>query len=750
VLDDFGVLGRRSVLGDGVSLGTGAFVAADVVVGAGTTAGANLTLGYGAVVGADVRFEFDDIVVGNLVHIDDGAVIHTGAHVGRDARVHAGATVDLGATVGAGATLGTGAVLGEFSRLSSGAVIGGGSVLGDRVVIGRDVTTGVQVSIGSDSVVRAGASIGQYATLAPNSRVPRGEVVPEGPPPAPPATTLTLGYAAIKQVTLSWTASPSATFYRVFESHDGVAPFTQLGGDLTTLSSSATVPLHLRGQARYKVAACNASGCTDSPSVAVTGYLVPSIGYFKPSNMDAGDEFGRRLALSDDGNTLVVGAPFEDSGALGVNGGQANNTSDAGAAYVFVRSGSTWVQQAYLKASNTGAGDNFGDAVTISADGNTVVVGARGEDSNAGGIGTSGLTNNFDGSGAVYVFQRTGTTWAQQAFIKADLPGPGDSFGTVVALSDSGDRLLVGAPNEDNDGVGVNGFLNDNDNTPNSGAAYLFQRTGTTWAQAVYFKASNANGGDNFGTAVALSGDGATAVISSKFERSNATQVNGDQGDNSLLNAGAVYVYARPGATWVQQAYLKAHNTEAGDQFGGGVATSGDGSTVAVFAENEDGCGVGVGANGADNGCTDSGAVYLYQRTGVTWSFLTYVKASHSPSSEFGRGLAVSGDGLLLASGDFRVSGSTQGVNGPYDNNGSFGESGEVDVYRRDSEVWSHASHVKASNTGNGDMFGFSVSLSADGSTMAVGARNEMSNAATVGGDQTNNSLSSAGAAYLY
>ncbi len=149
------------------------------------------------------------------------------------------------------------------------------------------------------------------------------------------------------------------------------------------------------------------------------------------------------MALS--GDTLVVGAYEEDSNATGVNGEQGNNlASNAGAAYVFVRSGNTWSQQAYLKASNTGADDLFGWSVALSGD--TLVVGAWGEDSNATGVGGDQGNNLAEYAGAAYVFVRSGGLWSQQAYLKASNTGADDGFGSSVALS--GDTLVVGANRE--------------------------------------------------------------------------------------------------------------------------------------------------------------------------------------------------------------------------------------------------------------------------------------------------------------
>jgi hypothetical protein len=199
--------------------------------------------------------------------------------------------------------------------------------------------------------------------------------------------------------------------------------------------------------------------------------------YLKASNTGAADQFGFSVSVSDD--TVVVGALGEDSSATGVNGNQADNSANgAGAAYVFVRSGATWSQQAYLKASNTSTADEFGWSVAVSGD--TLVVGALFEASNATGVNGNQADNSAPNSGAAYVFVRSGVTWSQQAYLKASNTGVGDQFGYSVSVS--GDTVVVGAAGDDSNATGVNGNQADN-SANNAGAAYVFVRSGTTWSQ---------------------------------------------------------------------------------------------------------------------------------------------------------------------------------------------------------------------------------------------------------------------------
>jgi hypothetical protein len=191
--------------------------------------------------------------------------------------------------------------------------------------------------------------------------------------------------------------------------------------------------------------------------------------YLKASNIRISGSFGKSVALY--GDTLAVGAHTEASAATGVNGDQQDNSAlGAGAVYVFVRNGATWMQQAYLKASNTGTNDSFGASVALYGD--TLAVGATGEASAAIGVNGNQQDNSAISAGAFYVFVRNGAMWMQQAYLKASNAERFDSFGASVALY--GDTLVIGAIYEDSAATGVNG--NQQDNTADrAGALYIFR-----------------------------------------------------------------------------------------------------------------------------------------------------------------------------------------------------------------------------------------------------------------------------------
>ena len=481
--------------------------------------------------------------------------------------------------------------------------------------------------------------------------------------------------------------------------------------------------------AGFLASVLSASGCWDDG-----GKPSSDSPYLKASNTEAADRFGRSVAVS--GDTIVVGAVQEDSSATGVNGNQSDNSvPDSGAAYVFVLGGLTW-QQAYLKASNTGRYDRFGNDVAISGD--TIVVGASDENSSSAGVGGDQSDESAPDSGAAYVFVRSGFTWSQQAYLKASNAESSDLFGSVAI---SGDTVIVGAPYEGSSATGVNGDQSNN-SAPRSGAAYVFVRSGGTWSQEAYLKASNTESGDEFGTSVAISGD--TVVIGARDEDSSSTGVGGDQSDNGAQQSGAAYVFVRSGSTWTQEAYLKASNTGAGDHFGHSVAISGE--TIVVGAPFEESSATGVDGDQSDNSAEVSGAAYVFVRSGSIWSQRAYLKASNTERDDgFGISVAISGDRIVVSAPWERS--SATGVDGDQSDN-SAEASGAAYVFVRSGSTWAQEAYLKAYNAEAYNEFGCAVAVS--GETIAVGAPEECSSATGVGGDQSDNGAPGSGAVYVF
>ncbi|RZJ17428.1 MAG: integrin [Haliea sp.] len=574
---------------------------------------------------------------------------------------------------------------------------------------------------------------GTASTDVTNIQVSCAAIVAVAPPIPVPAvpTGLTMTYG-IKRFNLAWgtvtaPVNGGAVTYRVFEDPDGAGPLAsaQISGSLAGASYTHSVSglLHTRLNARYSVQACNSGGCS-TPTAAITPNLTQAIGYFKASNTGSGDTFGYAVALSGDGNTLAVGAVGEGSNAIGINGdGSDNSAPVSGAVYIYIRSAGTWSQQAYVKASNSAAGDAFGDSVALSADGSTLAVGAIGQ----------------GGDGAVYVFTRSAGNWNQQAYVKAS--NVTSTFGNSVALSADGGTMAVGAWHE-GDQAGPTTIF--------SGAAYVFTRTAGVWTQQAYLKASNTGAFDQFGSSVALSNDGNTLAVGAFGERSNATGINGDQTNNSTPQAGAVYVFTRSAGTWSQQAYVKASRSGP-KHFGGSVALSADGNTLAVGAYGEGSNATGVNGDQTDTSAPDAGAVYVFTRSGATWSQQAYVKASNTEGGDqFGISVALSADGNTLAVGAWIEAGSVAGIGGDQSDNSAI-QAGAMYVFTRSGATWNQRAYVKASNPESGDGFGYrTVALSADGNTLAVGAFHEAGSATGINGNQADNSGFNTGAVYLY
>ena len=290
----------------------------------------------------------------------------------------------------------------------------------------------------------------------------------------------------------------------------------------------------------------------------------------------SGEDFGYSVAIS--GDTVVIGAHLDDDRGMG-----------SGSAYVFVRSGDTWTRQAKLTAVDGAGADYFGDAVALSGD--TAVIGAYGDD-DAG-----------QNSGSVYIFTRTGTDWAQQAKLRAADAAAFDYFGAAVAISS--DTAVIGAHGDDS----------------SSGSVYVFTRSGTDWEQQAKLRAADAAGWDYFGYSVAISGD--TLVAGAYWDD--------DQGAES----GSAYVFTGSGSSWAQQAKLTAADGAVEDYFGSSVAVSGDIAVIGAFQDDDDGA--------------RSGSAYRFVRSGSAWSQQAKLTAEDATEDgRFGYAVAISGDNVVI------------------------------------------------------------------------------------------------------
>lgn len=495
----------------------------------------------------------------------------------------------------------------------------------------------------------------------------------------------------IKQLVFSWDEVQYTDYYRLLENPDSHSGFTQMGEDIPadTLTATQDIAVHLFDwpNAQYQLESCNATGCSVSDVISATDVMLDTIGRIRVDTADIAlsadgqtiavadfwdgaayvlrfngedwiqqaritgsntdrlndyfaHEAGDSVALSADGNTLAVAARYEWSSATGINGDETDNSAPfSGAVYLFRFDQDNWYQQAYIKASNTDTRDSFGITIALSTDGNTLAVGAFGEDSCAVGINGDQSNNACENSGAAYLFRFEDDTWYQQAYVKTSNTDSGDVFGHALDLSANGNTLVASG----------------------AGGAYVFRFDGIAWYQQAFVEASNAQATDRFGLTIALNATGNTLAIGAPGEDSSATGINGDQYDESATDSGAVYVFRFDGLHWYQQAYVKASNTEPGDQFGyghdGGIGLSADGNILVAGAPWEDSGATGINGNQADNSSYKAGAAYVFQFDGTNWSQHAYVKAAKPPfydyfmpvTNYFGQIIAVSADGRMLA-----------------------------------------------------------------------------------------------------
>jgi trimeric autotransporter adhesin len=531
------------------------------------------------------------------------------------------------------------------------------------------------------------------------------------PPPVavPAATTLSIS-AAVKTLNFSWTPSVGATTYRLLVDINGTSSFTEVGADIVAPSTTSAQFINVSElnwpSAQYRIDSCNASGCNSSASKGVSDLMLQAMGVLTASNGEISDHFAYALALSGDGKTLIVGATQHQIRAE---------------VYVFTLTGGTWVQQTIISDPTPLNGGQFGFAVAISADGNTVAIGAPSESGGGHGINSDPTDPSAEYSGAAYVYTRSESQWSMQAYVKNSVDERSLAFGSSVALSASGDLLVAGAPNDDLCGTGVDP-TGCTGGTDASGTVYSYRRTGTVWADDAYFKASNPDFSDYFGFAVAVSGDGNTMMVGAIFEAGGVGGINGDQSDNSVQQAGAAYVFGYANGAWTQQAYVKSQNPSAQGGFGCSGALSQDGSTLVIGECQNPSNASGVNGNSADTSLRAAGAAFIYTRTANAWTQQAYLKASNPVvAGRFGTSVALTSDGSTLLVGGIGDSSAAKGVDGDQADI-SIGQSGAAYLFRRAGSIWSQTSYLKPaadSVTGN---FGVSAGVSNNGDTLAIGA----------------------------
>jgi hypothetical protein len=369
-------------------------------------------------------------------------------------------------------------------------------------------------------------------------------------------------------------------------------------------------------------------------SFGLFGQSPPSPNPLAPGDSTYFQQFG--WAVAADGDTVVVGAPVDSPGGV----------YNAGAAYVFVRDGNTWIEQAKLAANDAVEFSQFGGAIAL--EGDTAAVGARYDSANAG---------------AVYVFARQGNQWMQQAKLTPRDAASGQEFGGAVALD--GDLVAVGAMADAQGGY-------------NAGAAYVFARTGQGWAEQAKVMSDVPHPGDLFGFAIAI--DGETVVVGAPFE------------DDVAMDAGAAYVFTRTVSGWTERTKLLARDGATSDLFGWSVAIAGNRSLI--------------GAPQKSGTAEFAGVGYTFTRDGVAWTPEARLEAIPAGASDYlGYSVALRGDwaaiGAPLDSSRAQVSGTAR-------------------LFQWDGNAWTQDCQLDGGSALPGDEFGSSVALA--NSWLVVGA----------------------------
>jgi hypothetical protein len=356
-----------------------------------------------------------------------------------------------------------------------------------------------------------------------------------------------------------------------------------------------------------------------------------------------GDAFGWGVAI--DGDTAIVGA-YADDTASG---------ADSGSAYVYVRQGGVWIEQAQLFGSDMSPGDGFGIAVAVYGD--TAIVGAYLDNLPDGG---------GDDGGSAYVFVRSDGVWTEQAHLFAPDAAAGDLFGAAVALS--GDTAAIGAPIDDSQ----------------TGAAWVFVRTGAGWAPQARLRASDREAFDAFGNAVAISGD--TVIVGTWLD------------DTEVFDQGSAYVFTRSGSTWSEQQHLLASDGDFGDWFGNAVAIAGDTALVGAWLDD-----TAAGEN--------AGSAYVFVRSDGVWSEQAHlVPSDGAPLDFFGNAVALAG--------------RTAVVGGYLDDSPNAVDRGSAYVFMRSGGAWQERARLFAPRGRTEDYYGSGIAAtrSADGTHVIVGA----------------------------
>ncbi len=365
------------------------------------------------------------------------------------------------------------------------------------------------------------------------------------------------------------------------------------------------------------------------------------------------DNFGRAVAISADGNTIVVGAIFND-----------DNADNSGSAFIYKWDGINW-NKTQLLASDGEANNYFGNSVSVSADGTRVIIGAHFDSEVA------------SRAGAAYVYRWDGIDWSNESKITALDGAAFDYFGYSVSISATGERVVIGSYQDDDKGN-------------QSGSAYIFTLNEEVWEQTVKISASDGAVNQFFGESVSISGNGNSIIIGAKYDTEHGNL------------SGAAYIYKWDGIDW-NESKLAATDIAAGDNFGISVSISYNGD-IALIGSHQD-----------DNNGIDSGSAYIFNLRETIWEQTAILVATDGAAGDnFGKAVSISDDGNSAI------------IGAPLDDDEG-DDSGSAFIFTLTDNSWNQTSKLLATESGilDGDIndyFGESVAISYDGNSVTVGS----------------------------
>lgn len=556
-------------------------------------------------------------------------------------------------------------------------------------------------------------------------------------PPASAPENLSITPEPVKQFIVSWDLVEDSTYYRLYENTDGMSGYQLVADDITETSYAFEVALYEKLNASYLVQACNEGGCSvDSDAVYVGDNLNDAIGYFKPpvtasSSAGLGQLYGG-FAMSADGNTLAVNISLDLEGREITSGNADAEMEDASSAiYIYRKNDQGWLKTDTIEVDYV----TFSD-MTLSADGNVLVVGDIFDGSGSLGVRDAPGTGSLPYSGAAHIY-RYADSWQREAFVKPSILRENDRFGDQVQLSHDGNTLFVSATFDKVLATGVHYENLSSLTTMNVGyvgAVYAFTYTNNGWVEEAYIKGNNTEltvPSASLGSSLAVSADGQTLAVGDSGYAESPTE--------KIYSSVHFYKYIE--GTWQAAGMMNSPNPEQGSAFGAAVALSADGSVLAV-SESYD-----LRFSYPDR---SMGRLHMYERADAdTWELVkTITPPEGLRANRFGSSLAMSGDGAKLA------------VCAPSENYGGVGISeqpanettgwhGVAYIFSQEDD-WVNSVYVQAPHLNASQGFCEQIALSEDGDTLAIGAPREDGSAEGINGGAFDTDAPNSGALYLY